>query len=64
MLIKGDMYTKFEDSTYHRPYELVKVNNNGTVKIKVVSMIDIYDINIKRLCPSSTTQPSPLIPTY
>eukprot|EP00957_Ditylum_brightwellii_P062195 4719939-Ditylum_brightwellii.AAC.1 len=35
MIIKGDRSTKFKYSSCHGPHDIVKVNNNGTAKIKV-----------------------------
>eukprot|EP00957_Ditylum_brightwellii_P097182 7401211-Ditylum_brightwellii.AAC.1 len=34
VLAKGDRSTKFGDYAYKGPYEIMKVNGNGTVKIR------------------------------
>eukprot|EP00957_Ditylum_brightwellii_P095234 7253802-Ditylum_brightwellii.AAC.1 len=42
VLIKGDRSSKFGDSAYRGPYEIVKVDNNGTVEIKIEYVTDTY----------------------
>ena len=46
VLVKGDRSTKFGDYAYKGPYEIVQVNNNGTVKIRKGSVIDVFNIKI------------------
>eukprot|EP00957_Ditylum_brightwellii_P039715 3005109-Ditylum_brightwellii.AAC.1 len=48
VLIKGDGFFKFGDYAYKGPYVILKVNNNGTIKIKIGSVTDMSNIrNIK-----------------
>jgi hypothetical protein len=48
VLVKGDRSIKFADYANKGPYEIVKVNNNGTVKTRKGSVTDAFNIrNIK-----------------
>jgi len=48
VLLKRGTENKYE-SPYQGPYVIQKVNNNGTVRLKVNNVIDTY--NIRRLQP-------------
>ena len=45
LLDKGDIKTKF-DAKYEGPYQVVQVNNNGTVRIQQGSVTDTVNIRI------------------
>eukprot|EP00957_Ditylum_brightwellii_P143280 10915846-Ditylum_brightwellii.AAC.1 len=42
VLVNGDRSSKFEDYAYKGPYEIVEINNNGTVKIRKDSVTDVF----------------------
>ena len=47
-IVKGDRSTKYGDCVYKGPYEIVQVNNNGTVNIRKGSLADVIIMrNIK-----------------
>ena len=43
LLVKGDGSSKFGDSAYKGPYEIIEVNNNVTVKIRIGSVTDTFN---------------------
>ena len=51
VLLKRGNENKYE-SPYHGPYEVLEVRDNGTVRLKVNSVTDTY--NIRRLVPFIT----------
>ena len=51
VLLKRGNENKYE-SPYQGPFEILKVNNNGTVRLTVNSVMDTYNTNnIRRLVP-------------
>eukprot|EP00957_Ditylum_brightwellii_P035318 2678573-Ditylum_brightwellii.AAC.1 len=46
VLVKGDRSSMFGDYAYKGPYEIVEVDNNGTVKIRKGSVTDISILEI------------------
>ena len=48
VLVKNDWTSKYGTTSYKGPYEIVKINDNGTVQIRMDNVLDTYNIrNIK-----------------
>ena len=46
VLIKKDQPSKYGSDAYAGPYEIVKVNNNGTVRVREGAVTDTYNIRM------------------
>ena len=57
VLVKGYMSSKFGEYAYKGPYEIVEVNNNGTVEIRKGSVTDVFNIrNINHITNNQQLQ--------
>ena len=44
IMLKTECKTKYGEDQHEGPYAIVKVNNNGTVRFKKKSVIDVFNI--------------------
>ena len=49
MLVSTDALDKFSTTPYKGPYKILKVNNNGTLRIQMGAVTDT--VNIRRVYP-------------
>ena len=49
VLVKQDQLTKYGTTQYKGPYTIIKVNDNGTVRIRMGNVFDTY--NIRQIKP-------------